>query len=65
MLQLSGLGFGGLALKALMADSSHRTGGARAAEVPHVRPRARSVILMMQNGGPSQMDLFERKPALE
>jgi len=65
MLQLSGLGFGGLALRALMADSSHRTGGARAAEVPHVRPRARSVILMMQNGGPSQMDLFERKPALE
>jgi len=67
MLQLGSLGFGSLALKALLADSSSRvrSGGGLSAEVPHDRPRARSVILMMQNGGPSQMDLFERKPMLE
>ena len=67
MLQLGSLGFGSLALKALLADSSSRvrSGDGLSAEVPHDRPRARSVILMMQNGGPSQMDLFERKPVLE
>ena len=62
MLQLGSLGFGSLALKGLLAESTARAG---VAQTPHDRPRAKSVILMMQNGGPSQMDLFERKPALE
>ena len=62
MLQLGSLGFGSLALKGLLAESTARAG---AAQTPHARPRAKSVILMMQTGGPSQMDLFERKPALE
>ena len=36
-----------------------------AARKSHALPRARSVILMLQNGGPSQMDLFDPKPALK
>ena len=32
--------------------------------VPHFRPRARSVIHLFMNGGPSQMDLFDPKPYL-
>ena len=32
---------------------------------PHIRPRARAVIQLMQNGGPSQMDLFDPKPELQ
>ena len=32
---------------------------------PQFPARAKSVILLMQNGGPSQMDLFEPKPALD
>lgn len=31
---------------------------------PHFVPRAKSVILLFQNGGPSQMDLFDPKPEL-
>lgn len=31
---------------------------------PHFRPRAERVICLFQNGGPSQMDLFDPKPEL-
>ncbi len=72
LLKASGLGLGSLAAEFLL-----RSEAARAAEgpahpaidlsprPPHFPPRARSVILLMQNGGPSQMDLFEPKPALD
>src|SRR4029079_12468234 len=29
---------------------------------PHFQPRAKSVIHLFMNGGPSQMDLFDPKP---
>src|SRR5262245_10139424 len=32
---------------------------------PHFNPKARSVIHLFMNGGPSQMDLFDPKPALD
>ncbi len=32
---------------------------------PHHGPRAKSVIQLFMNGGPSQVDLFDPKPALE
>jgi hypothetical protein len=32
---------------------------------PHFRAKARSVIHLFMNGGPSQMDLFDPKPALD
>jgi len=32
---------------------------------PHFRPKAKSVIHLFMNGGPSQMDLFDPKPALD
>lgn len=32
---------------------------------PHFQPRAKSVIQLFMNGGPSQMDLFDPKPMLE
>jgi hypothetical protein len=32
---------------------------------PHFEPRATSVIHLFMNGGPSQMDLFDPKPALD
>jgi hypothetical protein len=32
---------------------------------PHIEPRARSVIHLFMNGGPSQMDLFDPKPTLD
>jgi hypothetical protein len=58
MLRTSGLGIGALALTCLRQ--------AQGAAVPaaHFPARAKAVILMMQNGGPSQMDLFDPKPEL-
>ena len=71
LLQLSGLGLGGLALNALLHDeglSAAETENRPAFDLRPKRaqraPQAKSVILMMQNGGPSQMDLFDPKPAL-
>ena len=32
---------------------------------PHLEPKARAVIHFFMNGGPSQVDLFDPKPALE
>ncbi len=32
---------------------------------PHFEPRAKAVIHLFMNGGPSQMDLFDPKPALD
>ena len=56
-------GLGGLALASLLggAGGAVHASSARAA---HARPRARAVISLFQHGGPSQMDLFDPKPAL-
>ena len=64
----SGLRLGGLALTWLAA----RTGlAADAARVhppmpgfPHFAPKAKRLIYLHMNGGPSQMDLFDYKPGL-
>jgi hypothetical protein len=67
MLRTSALGFGGLALSYLLSREAR---GAEAGHdlrprPPHVRPQAKAVIMLMQNGGPSQMDLFDPKPELK
>lgn len=61
-LRRSGLGFGGLALASLLGDE--RTAAAKAPDRSGPG-RARSVIMLMQSGGPSQMDLFDPKPELQ
>jgi hypothetical protein len=66
MLQTCSLGFGGLALHSLLhAAGSDASSRSLAPRHPHFAPRAKSVILLMQNGGPSQMDLFDPKPELD
>ena len=60
LLQTGALGFGSLALAALEAGE----GGQASRIGPHFAPQSKSVIFMMQNGGPSQMDLFDPKPEL-
>ncbi|MHC4247160.1 MAG: DUF1501 domain-containing protein, partial [Planctomycetota bacterium] len=32
---------------------------------PHFAPRAKRIIYLFQSGGPSQLDLFDHKPALQ
>ncbi len=53
---------GGMLGAAALASLLERE--ARAAARPHFRPRAKQVICLFQNGGPSQMDLFDPKPEL-
>ncbi|MDR3636506.1 MAG: DUF1501 domain-containing protein [Isosphaeraceae bacterium] len=71
LLGASGLGFGTLALSYLLHAERSSASEARlgrgldlASRAPHFAPRARAVIMLMQNGGPSQMDLFDPKPEL-
>ncbi len=68
LLGVSSLGFGQIALSHLLAANSE------AAPTPiyndlrarkgHFPARAKAVIQLVQNGGPSQMDLFDPKPLL-
>ncbi len=62
-------GFGGLALAVMAAEESARSESARlthpmAARPPHFRAKAKSVIFLFMDGGPSQMDTFDPKPRL-
>ena len=70
LLSWSGLGLGGLALACLHGQPARAAANSAAAfdlrpKRPPLPARAKAVILMMQNGGPSQMDLFDRKPELK
>lgn len=57
-------GFGTVGLAALLNDvaAADTTGGKLA--LPHHRPRAKRVIFLFMNGGPSQIDTFDPKPEL-
>lgn len=70
-LQDLALGLGGVAFGSLMQSSGYSKGaqaigaGANPGSVlPHFSPRAKRVIFLFMAGGPSQLDLFDPKPAL-
>jgi len=74
MLARCGTGFGMMALGSLMNDSGLLTPSAGAAgelalplqpRSPHFAPRAKRVVHLFMNGGPSQVDTFDPKPALD
>src|SRR4051812_12492256 len=74
-----GAGFAGLALTSLLDRDGFFGRHARAAgpsaapatanplapRPPHFRAPAKSVIFLLMNGGPSQVDTFDHKPVLE
>ena len=67
LLQQSGVGFGALALHALLSReplSAADAANSLAARLPHFAPRANAVIFLFMYGGPSHVDLFDPKPAL-
>jgi|SRR5581483_6831270 len=66
LLQYTGSGFGTLALSWLMqSQAGAATAGLNLApKLPQFPAKARAVIQLVQNGGPSQMDLFDPKPEL-
>ena len=66
LLRQSAVGFGSLALASMLAEDSPAS--AEASEkvgLPHFTPRAKRIIFLFMKGGPSQMDLFDHKPALK
>jgi hypothetical protein len=62
-LTTAGSGFGALALSAMLQRDTARVVGAE--REPHFAPRAKRVIFLFMEGGPSHIDLFDPKPALE
>ncbi len=62
-LQTSGVGFGGVALDWLLHKEQSQAAGAGPAT--HHAPRAKSVIWLFMEGGPSHLDLVDPKPLLQ
>ena len=73
MLIQSANGFGAIALSALMTDSAYGFEQIKEPDLNfpltperlHVPPKAKNVIFLYMDGGPSQMDTFDPKPLLE
>ena len=70
MLARSGTGIGALALADLLASPTSLQADTRnvsplAPQPPHFRARAKHVVHLFMNGGPSAMDTFDPKPALD
>src|SRR5450755_2900161 len=73
LLEMSGLGFGGIALAAMLNNQplSGASPEAKFGPFSDLKPRkghfpgpAKAMIQLFQNGGPSQVDLFDPKPEL-
>src|SRR5438876_3826952 len=58
-LSRAGAGFGTIAFSYLLAQD------AEAAAAPHHPPKAKSIIWLFMEGGPSHLDLFDPKPTLQ
>lgn len=73
MLQRCGVGMGLLGLTQLMSEAGLLTAHAKTGDAinplapkkPHFAAKAKQVIHIFANGGPSQVDTFDPKPALE
>src|ERR1700681_3823424 len=66
-----GGGFGSLALASVFADAgllsaapANRTNNPLAPKPPHFPARAKRLIFLFMNGGPSHVDTFDPKPSL-
>jgi hypothetical protein len=59
-----GGGFGALALASLLQNDALALADPQAPRAPHFPARARSVIFLFMEGGPSHIDLFDPKPLL-
>jgi hypothetical protein len=71
MLGQMGTGMGSLGLATVLADelaaapkSAASIANPLAAKAPHFAPRAKRIIHLYMNGGPSQVDTFDHKPEL-
>ena len=58
-------GFGYLAFAGLAAQAAGGVANPLRARLPHHTPRAKRVIFLFMQGGPSHLDTFDYKPSLE
>ncbi|MEC9094001.1 MAG: DUF1501 domain-containing protein [Planctomycetota bacterium] len=73
VLRHSAVGFGNLALNALVsadpgisgAAPGNKMQGRSSSQVPHLPARAKRVIFLFMKGGPSHLDTFDYKPQLQ
>ena len=67
LLQRCGMGFGALALGNLVAGTQKAAAATDPAHIqaPHFTPKAKRVIHIFMNGGPSHVDTFDPKPMLD
>ena len=67
MLQQLGMGFGAVALSGMLADDAAAATKADpfAVKPSHFPAKAKSVIYLYMDGGPSQVDTFDPKPELD
>ncbi|MBN00948.1 MAG: sulfatase [Planctomycetaceae bacterium] len=63
MLRTTACGFGSLALAGLCRDSV--AAPSMVAKDPHLPPKAKRVIFLFMQGGPSQIDTYDPKPRLD
>ncbi len=64
----TGVGAAALAMllgRAAVADGGNREKSGGLPGLPHFAPKAKRVIYLLQNGAPTQVDLFDYKPGLE
>jgi hypothetical protein len=65
-LRRCGMGFGAMALGGLVDRAAALpTAAGGAPPIPHFAPKAKRVVHLFMNGGPSQVDTFDPKPSLE
>ena len=64
MLQRCGMGMGSLGLWSLLQQEGLAGQSTLAPKYPHFAPKAKSVIWIFTNGGPSQVDTWDYKPTL-
>jgi hypothetical protein len=64
-LQATACGFGQLALAGLLNQPASAADNPLAARQPHFAPRAKRVIFLFMQGGPSHVDSFDYKPLLD
>ena len=61
LLRAAACGFGSVALTGMMSGLARAAGRPLAARAPHFGPRAKRMIFLFIQGGPSQLDLFDPK----
>jgi hypothetical protein len=59
------MGFGALGMAGLLADGTRAEAAVTPGKLPHLVPKAKRVVLLFMNGGPSHVDTFDPKPALQ